>query len=122
MSESISLRTGAEIRLWMEKTGFDVVAADSDGPRFFQPRFMPGAGLQSLFLVEQTFSSEEGIPLVTVKRAFRATSAEDALLQYLREPKDRSSGSGEALVAFSLPSKPGMADREAITVAKQQGK
>ncbi len=122
MSETIGLRTGQEIRLWMEKTGFDVVAADSDGPRFFQPRFMPGAGPQLLFSVEHTFSSEKGAPLVTLKRAYRATSAEDALLQYLREPKDRSSGTAETMVGFSLLSKPGATDRESIVVAKHQGK
>ncbi len=122
MSETISLHTGQEIRQWMEKTGFDVVASESDGPRFFQPRFMPGAGPQLLFTVEHTFSSEKGSPLVTVKRAFHATSAEDALQQYLREPKDRSSGTAEAIVAFSLLSKPGSTDREAVLVTKQQVK
>ena len=30
MSESISLRTGSEIRIWMEENGFDVVAADNE--------------------------------------------------------------------------------------------
>ena len=122
MSETVNLHTGQEIKLWMEKTVFDVVASDSDGPRFFQPRFMPGARPQLLFTVEHTFSSDQGSPLVTVKRAFRATSAEDALQQYLREAKDRSSGTAEAVVAFSLLSKPGSTDREAVLVTKQQVK
>ncbi len=119
MSEHINLPNGPEIRLWMENNGFDIVAADSDGPRFFQPRFMPGAGPQLLFSVEHTFFGEGGTPLVSVRRAYRATSAEEALLQYLREPKDKSSGTGEAAVGFSLPSKPGTTDGEAIVVAKQ---
>jgi hypothetical protein len=105
----------------MEKNGFDVVNADSDGPRFFQPRFMPGAGPQLLFNVEHTFFADEKLPVVSVKRTFRATSAEDALLQYLREPKQRSNGDGEALVAFSLHAKPGSTARESIVVGKQQG-
>jgi len=121
MSENISLHSGPEIRLWMEKNGFDVVNADSDGPRFFQPRFMAGAGPQLLFFVEHTFFADERLPIVSVKRTFRATSAEDALLQYLREPKERSNGSGEGLVAFSVHAKPGSTGRESIVVGKQQG-
>ena len=120
MSEQISLYNGREIRDWIEKNGFDVLSPESGAPRFFQPRFTPAAGPTYLFSVEHTYSSGDGQPMISVDRVFRATSAEDALQQYLRESKGRFHGTGEERVGFRLHLKPGSADREAIAVVKEQ--
>ncbi len=121
MSERVDLHSGDEIRDWAKRHGYDVVSLDPSAPRFFEPRFTPEPGPMLLFALEHTYMTGEGRPMVTVKRAFRATSAEDALLQYLREPKDRSSGQGEQRVGFTLHTKPGSGDREAVTVIRAQG-
>lgn len=119
MSERIRLDGGVQIRDWAARNGFDVVSFDSDAPRFFQPRFTPGPGPMLLYDVEHTYLTASGQPMVTVKRTFRATSAEDALQQYLRESKDRSAGNAEGAVGFKLHLKAGAAENEAVSVAKQ---
>jgi hypothetical protein len=121
MSERIELHSGEEIRDWAKRNGFDVVDLDPGAPRFFQPMFTPVAGPMLLFSVEHTYLTNQGFPMVSVKRTFRATSAEDALIQYLREPKDRSAGQGEHSVGFIAHTKPGSGDREAIIVSKAPG-
>jgi hypothetical protein len=119
MSERLSLRKGDEIRDWANKNGFDVVSFDPDAPRFFQPRFTPATGPMFLFDVEHTYLGDQGKQMVSVKRVFRATTAEDALQQYLREPKERSAGSAEEKVGFRLHLKAGATEGETITVTKQ---
>ena len=121
MSERIILGTGSEIREWAAKNGFDVVDLESDGPRFFQPRFVPTPGPMLLFTVEHTYFTNDGQPMVSVKRIIRSASAEDALYQYFREPKERSAGEAEHLVSFKTHAKPGDCDNESITVIKHAG-
>jgi hypothetical protein len=121
MSEKIDLQSGDEIRDWAGKTGFDVVSMESDAPRFFQPRFTPTPGPLALFTVEHTFNAGPGQPMVSVKRFFRVTSAEAALQQYLREPKERSAGTDETGVGFRVHLKPGTNSGEAIKVVKVAG-
>jgi hypothetical protein len=121
MSERIDLRSGQEIRDWISKNGVDIVNLDSDAPRFLQPKFMPSPGPMLLFAVEHTYLTTEEKAMVSLRRAFRATSAEDALQQYLREPKERSFGRGDQMVGFTLHDKPGRGDREALTVVKVLG-
>lgn len=122
MSEHIDLHSGEEIRDWMRKNGFDIVRVESeDAPRFFQPRFTPTSGTTFLFSIEHTYCTDEGRPMVSVKRMFRATSAEDALQQYLLEGKERLCGRGEQQVGFKLHVKPGSSDKETITVVKREG-
>ena len=121
MSEKIDLQSGEEIREWAGKTGFDVVSLESDAPRFFQPSFTPAPGPLALFVVEHTFNASPGQPMVSVKRFFRVTSAEGALLQYLREPKERSAGTDETGVVFRVHMKPGTFGGEAIKVTKVAG-
>ena len=57
--------------------------------------------------------------MVSVKRVIRSTSAEDALYQYLKEPKEHSAGNAEYSVGFKVHIKPGANDNETITVVKQ---
>ena len=121
MSEKIDLHSGEEIRDWTSKIGFDVVNLESDAPRFFQPRFAPTPGPMALFTVEHTFFAGPGQPMVSVKRFFRSTSAEEALQQYLQEPKERSAGTEEQGLGFRVHMKPGATGGEAIKVAKVAG-
>lgn len=121
MSEQLELHGGWEIRDWAKKNGFDVVNLESDAPRFFEARFTPTPGPMLLFSVEHTYFASERQPMVSVMQYFRATSAEDALQQYLREPKERSFGSAEQRVGFRVHMKPGATDSEAIAVVKQRG-
>ena len=119
MSDRVGLKNGEEIRDWASKNGFDVVNLDSDGPRFFQSRFTPTSGPLVLFSVEHAYLTKDSQPMVSLKRLIRSTSAEDALYQYFQEPKERSAGSAEHMVAFRIHLKPGATDNEAITVVKQ---
>jgi len=57
--------------------------------------------------------------VVSLKRVFRATSAEDALQQYLREAKERSGGTAEEKVGFRLHLKAGATGAETISVTRQ---
>jgi hypothetical protein len=118
MSEKIELRNGKQIREWTTRSGYDVVNLDPDAPRFFEPRFTTTAGPMLLFSLEHTFHGLEGAPMVTLKRVLRATTAEDALFLYFREPKERSSGNYEYRVGFALHTKPGETENESIVVAK----
>ncbi len=118
MSDKIELRNGQQIREWASRNGFDVlVAPDPDAPRFFEPRSTAGGPLE-LYSVEHRFQNGNQT-IVTLKRVIRASSAEDALYQYFREPKERSAGNYEYRVGFVLSVKPGTTDGEAISVAKQ---
>ena len=119
MSERIKLDNGQQIRDWASTNGFDVVSLESDAPRFFQPRFTAGPGPMSLFNVEHTYLADASRPMVSLKRVFRATSAEDALQQYLREPKERVGGEAEGRVGFRLHLKAGATEGETIAVTKQ---
>ena len=118
MSDRIDLRNGQQISEWATKNGFDIVSFDSDAPRFFGVGFVPSAGPALLFSVEHSFLTSGAQPMVTLKRIVRAASAEDALYQYFREPKERSSGNFEFRVGFTTHAKPGATDCEAIVVAK----
>ena len=119
MSEKIELSSGQQIQDWSEKNGFGVIVnADPDAPRFFQGRAPVTPGPIQLYSVEHSFMNTDVQPMVTVKRIFRASSAEDALYQYYREPKERSAGNREDRVGFALNSKPGSWANEAILVAK----
>ena len=117
MSERIVLRSGGEIREWVRNNSFDIVDIDSDSPKFFQSRFTPSPGPTLLFTVEHTYLTEDRKPLVTLKRSIRSTNAEDGLLQYLREPAERSAGDAEHKVGFKIHMKPGASEEEIITVA-----
>jgi hypothetical protein len=119
MSELIRLDGGKQIRDWASKNGFDVVSFDSDAPRFFQPRFTAGPGPLVLFDVEHAYLGEAGHPVVSLKRVFRATSAEDALQQYLREAREKSAGTAEDKVGFTLHLKAGATEAETISVTRR---
>jgi hypothetical protein len=121
MSEKIVLHSGEEITDWTEKIGFDEVNLESDAPRFFQPRFTSPPGPLFLFSVEHTFFAGPGQPAVSVKRTFRSSNAEDALQQYLREPKERTAGTDEQSVGFRVHLKPGATGSETISVARIAG-
>jgi hypothetical protein len=119
MSERIDLRSGEEIRDWARENEFDIVDLESeDTPRFFQRKFTPQPGPIVLFGVEHAYYTDNGRPMVSVKRVFRASSAEEALQQYLLEPKERSCGRAEQQVSFKLYVRPGGGQREAISVTK----
>jgi len=118
MSERIELRNGKQIREWATKSGFNVVNLEPEAPRFFEPRFIPTSGPMLLFSLEHTFLTGDGKPMVTLQRILRAAAAEDALHQYFREPKERSSGNYEYRVGFALHTKPGDTESESIVVTK----
>ncbi len=118
MSDRIDLRDGQQIREWATKNGFDVVSLDSEAPRFFGAIFTASDGPALLFSVEHSFLTTGAQPTVTLKRIVRAVSAEDALYQYFREPRERSSGNSEFRVGFTTHARPGATDGEAIMVAK----
>jgi hypothetical protein len=119
MSEHLELHGGPEIRDWIGENGFDIIDIDPDAPRFFQPRFTPEAGPFLLFGVQHTYLMGSGQPLVSLQRSFRATSAEDALRQYLHEPRERSSGLTEQRVGFELHVRPGTSDDETVIVFRE---
>ena len=119
MSDNIELRSGQQIKDWAAKNGFDVVVnPDLDAPRFFQSRSPATPGPIQLFSVEHSFLKTDTKPMVTLRRVFRASSADDALYQYFREPKERSAGNDEYNVGFTLHVKPGTVENESILVAK----
>jgi hypothetical protein len=119
MSEYIELKNSLEIRDWVNSNSYDIVSIDSEAPRFFQPRFMVTPGQMQIFGVQHTFLKDDKNPLVSLQRSFRATSAEDALRQYLQESKERSFGGGEERVGFKLFIKAGSWDYETINVFKE---
>jgi len=121
MSEHLELRNSQEIRDWINRNSYDVVNLDSESPRFFQPRFTVASGPMQMFGVQHTYLQDDEQPIVSLQRSFRAISAEDALRQYLRESKERSSGMGEDRVGFRLYMKAGSRDYETIKVFKESG-
>lgn len=116
MAEHLELRNSQEIKDWISKNSYDIVNLDSEAPHFFQPRFTVASGPMQIFGVQHTYLKNDGYPMVSVQRSFRATSAEDALRQYLRESKERSLGGSEERVGFRLYMKAGSWDYEAINV------
>ena len=119
MSEKIVLKSGKDIRDWAQNNSFDVVDVDFGSPRFFQARFTPTAGPMLLFAVEHTYFTDDGKPLVTVRRVLRSTDAEGALHQYLYGARDQSAGAGEYAVGFKTHMRPGASDGEAISLVRQ---
>ena len=116
MSEHLELRNSQEIRDWIDSNRYDVVDLDLETPRFFQPKFTMTPGPMQIFGVQHTYLKDDEQPIVSVQRSFMATSAEDALRQYLRESKERSLVRNEERVGFRLYMKAGSWDYEVINV------